>query len=127
MKKIVAIIMAIVVVGVVAFGLYRWFNDGVIDAGAIFASGILLSYLFNWINWGDHDGGVSKDELEQHIKTQSAKIGYFVLMVLAAVILFVSEGTGNFNEMTNLPLIILVALTFVVLPLTEFFYARKYK
>ena len=68
-----------------------------------------------------------KDEMDFHIMAQSARIGYFVLMVLASLILFISEGTGNFNQITNYPLLILVGLTFVILPITEFIYAKKFK
>jgi len=62
-----------------------------------------------------------------HIMAQSAKIGYFVLMILSALILFISEGTGDFSQINNYPLLLVVGLTFVILPITEFFYSRKYK
>lgn len=65
--------------------------------------------------------------MDMHIMAQSAKIGYFVLMILSALILFISEGTGDFSQINNYPLLLVVGLTFVILPITEFFYSRKYK
>ena len=58
---------------------------------------------------------------------KSAKVSYFVLMVLAAIILFVSEGVTKISDIDNYPLLIVVGLTFVTLPITEFFYIKKLK
>ncbi len=71
--------------------------------------------------------GGEKDELDRHIQTQSAKIGYYVLMVLSGIILFVSEGTGNLNNVDNYPLLLVVCLTFITVPVTEFIYSKRYK
>ncbi|KIL79110.1 hypothetical protein SD77_3911 [Bacillus badius] len=48
-------------------------------------------------------------------------------MILSGLILFISEGTGNFNEIDNYPLVIVVGLTFITVPITEFVYSKKYK
>jgi hypothetical protein len=112
---------------VVGFAIYKYVRFGAIDGGAVFFSFIALSYFFNWLNWGDHDGGGEKDELDKHIETQSAKIGYFVLMILAGLILFISEGVSNLNDIENYPLLIVVGLTFVTLPIIEFIFAKKFK
>ena len=100
---------------------------GIIDGGSIFFSFLALSYFFNWLNWGNHEGGGEKDELDRHIESQSAKIGYFVLMILSGLILFISDGVSNLLDIKNYPLLIVVGLTFVTLPITEFVYSRKYK
>lgn len=126
-KKIIvglAFALCCVLIGVT---LYRWIRFGTIDGGAIFFSCIALTYFFNALNWGDHEGKGGKDELAQHIKTQSAKIGYYVLMILSGLILFVSEGVSDLNAIKNYPLLIVVCLTFIIPPVVEFFYIRKYK
>lgn len=48
-------------------------------------------------------------------------------MILSGLILFISEGVTNLNDIENFPLLIVVGLTFVTLPITEFVYSRKYK
>lgn len=107
--------------------VYRWVRFGTIDGSSIFFSFLTLSYFLNSLNWGNHEGAKEKDELDRHIETQSAKIGYFVLMILSGLILFISEGVSNLNDIENYPLLIVVGLTFVTLPVTEFIYSRKYK
>ncbi|MGM0829067.1 MAG: hypothetical protein ACQEU4_12645 [Bacillota bacterium] len=126
-RKIIAVLAFIVFVILVGFAIYKYLRFGAIDGGAVFFSFIALSYFFNWLNWGDHDGGGEKDELDKHIETQSAKIGYFVLMILAGLILFISEGVSNLNDIENYPLLIVVGLTFVTLPIIEFIFSKKFK
>jgi hypothetical protein len=126
-KRIIAILSFVVFCTVSGFTLYRYVRFGTIDGGSIFFSFLSLSYLLNWVKWGDHEGGGEKDELDRHIQTESAKIGYFVLMVLASLILFISEGVSNLNEIENFPLLIVVCLTFITLPITEIIYSKKYK
>lgn len=126
-RKIIAVLTSIAFCTFLGMTLYKWIQYKTIDGGSIFFSFIALSYLFNWLNWGNHQGGGKKDELAKHIETQSAKIGYFVLMILSGLVLFISEDTQNLNEIKNFPLLIVVGLTFVTLPITEFVYSRKYK
>ncbi|WP_342540364.1 hypothetical protein MHI39_23815 [Heyndrickxia sp. FSL K6-6286] len=126
-KSIIAILVFIAFLSIVGFSLYKWVSFGTIDAAGIFFSFLALSYFFNWLNWGHHEGGGEKDELDRHIETQSAKIGYYVLMILSGLILFISEGTGNFKHINNYPLVVVVGLTFVTVPITEFIYSKKYK
>ncbi|MBM7602656.1 hypothetical protein JOC75_000626 [Metabacillus crassostreae] len=127
LKRFSIVLSSLLLIGTFVFGLIEWFRFEIINLNVIFAGCLSLSFLLNSITWGDMQGEHAKDELDMHIKTQSAKIGYFILMVLAILILVISEGAVNFNEMTNLPLGLLVCLTFTVLPLTEYFYSRKYK
>ncbi|WP_102273170.1 hypothetical protein [Cytobacillus massiliigabonensis] len=126
-RKVIAVLAFAVFCMLTGFTFYKWVRFGTIDGGSIFFSFLALSYFFNWLNWGSHDGGGEKDELDKHIETQSAKIGYFVLMILAAIILFISEGVSKLNDIENYPLLIVVGLTFVTLPITEFIYSRKFK
>ena len=124
-NKSVAAIVFLVFLIIAGYGIYQWIRFRHIDGAAILCSFIILSYLLNWINWGDHRGGGSnKDEEGRQIGMKSAKVSYFILMVLAAIILFVSEGVTKLSKIDNYPLLIVVGLTFVTLPITEFFYKR---
>ncbi|WRP07401.1 hypothetical protein U9J35_04325 [Rossellomorea aquimaris] len=126
-RKIIAVLAFIVFLILVGFVLYKYLRFGTIDGGAGFFSFVALAYFFNWLNGSEHDGGGEKDELDEHIKTQSAKIGYFVLMISAGLILFISEGTSSLNDIDNYPLLIVVGLTFVTLPFIEFIYSKKFR
>ncbi|WP_010095206.1 hypothetical protein [Ornithinibacillus scapharcae] len=126
-NKVLAIISFAVFLAVAGFTVYKWIEFNEINGGSILCSFILLAYFINLINWGHHDGGGKKDELDKHIETQSAKIGYFILLTLSALILFVSEGASNLNDIQNLPLLTVVGLAFVILPVIEFIMKKRYK
>ena len=85
-KSIISILVFIVFLSIIGFTLFKWVSFGTIDAAGIFFSFLALSYFFNWLNWGHHEGGGEKDELDKHIETQSVKIGYYVLMILSGLI-----------------------------------------
>ncbi|WP_404461167.1 hypothetical protein [Sutcliffiella horikoshii] len=127
LKKLSIILSGAMLVLVGGFGLFKWFQNGIVDLNAIFAGALALGFLFNSLTWGDMQGEKATDELDMHIKTQSAKIGYFVLMILALLILFISEGVVNFNEIKNIPLAVVVCLSLAVLPVTEFFYSKRFR
>lgn len=107
--------------------IYKFVRFNQIDGATLFFGFIALAYVFNSLTWGDLEGNKNKDELEQHIETQSSKISYYVLMILSGLVLFISEGVGNLSDIKNYPLLIVVGLTFVIQPLTAFIYLRKYK
>ncbi|OMC89607.1 hypothetical protein BK137_16115 [Viridibacillus arenosi] len=126
-KKIIVVLTFTLFCTLAGITIYRWVRLGTIDGGLIFFSFLSLAYFVNSLTWGSHEGPKEKDELDKHIETQSAKIGYFALMILSGLILFISEGATKFNDIENYPLLIVVGLTFVTLPITEFVYSRKYK
>lgn len=126
-KKIIVVLTFAVFCTIAGITLYKWVRFRTIDGGSLFFSFLALAYFFNSLNGGDPEGAVVEDELDQHIKTHSAKIGYYVLMIFSGLILFISEGVSNLNDIKNYPLLIVVGLTFVTLPIVEFVYSRKYK
>ncbi|MED1799719.1 hypothetical protein [Brevibacillus porteri] len=129
MKKFNVIVSSILLLAIAGHGGYRWARYEMLDVSTIIFGCIALSYLLNSITWGDYEGGKysESDELDKHIKTQSARIGYYALMVLSAAVLFLSEGVTALNDIQNIPLAVVVGLTFIVAPITEFFYSRKFR
>lgn len=126
-NKGITLIVFLAFLAIVGYGVYQWLRLDYIDGSAIFFSFLALSYLVNWITWGEHNGGGEKDEMDHHIEMKSAKVSYYVLMVLAALVLFISEGFADIKNIDNYPLLIVVGLTFITLPITEFFYSKKLK
>ena len=126
-KKWAAAIALLAFLAVAGYGMYQWLRFDVIDGVAILSSTILLMYLLNWLNWGDHNGASSEDKQKHQIETKSVKVSYYILMIAATIILFVSEGVTDIDALDNYPLILVVGLTFITLPLTEFIYLRKNK
>ncbi|MFD1019543.1 hypothetical protein [Thalassobacillus hwangdonensis] len=126
-KRFIAFLTFIVFVVIAGYTFYEWIRFGTINGSSIFFSFLALSYFLNWITWGEVEGRGEKDELDVHIKTQSTRISCFVLMFLSGLILFVSDGVTDLKDIDNYPLLIVVGLTFVTLPMTEFIYSKKYK
>ncbi|MBU9722760.1 MULTISPECIES: hypothetical protein [Bacillaceae] len=125
-KKIVVTIGSLFFIASIIAFFYNWLVNETIYSANILFSFILLSTVLNFLNMKEFDKNEA-DELDQHVKTQSARIGYYVLMILAGLILFISEGTSNLNDIENYPLLLVVGLTLIIQPITEFLYARKYK
>ncbi|MBK3494930.1 hypothetical protein JFL43_08655 [Viridibacillus sp. YIM B01967] len=125
-KKLVVVTFMIAIL-VVGYTIVKWIRFDSISISAIFFSFITVSYFLTALTWGNHTSKKGSDELGKHIKAQSSKIAYYVLMFATGAVLFISEGTQSFNQITNYPLMIVVGLTFVVLPMTEFIYSRKYR
>ncbi len=84
-----------------------------------------LSIFFHALNFRDPESGDKNEEMIHHIKSQSAKISYSVLVISAGLILFISEGVYNSNNIENIPLLTVVGLSIIVQPITEFLYSRK--
>lgn len=126
-KLIMLTLSMLVFCAIFGFTIYQWVSFQQLDGGSIFFLFVSLSFFLNILTWGKHDGSGENDKLDKHIETQSAKIGYFIVMIVSGLILFISEGTGDLNEIENIPLLSVVGLTLVILPFTEFVYSRKYK
>lgn len=126
-KRWAVIISLVTFSAILGKSVYDYVQFGKIDGAAIFFGFLTLSYFFNALTWGDFEGKKDKNEVEQDIDAQSSKIGYYILMVLSASILFISDGVGNLNEIKNFPLLIVVGLTFLVQPMTAFIYSKRYQ
>ncbi|MFD2655641.1 DUF2178 domain-containing protein [Gracilibacillus thailandensis] len=111
----------------VGFGLYKWIRFNMLDINTIFFIAIAIAYLFNSLNWGDMQGGDNEDELDKHISTQSAKISYFIVLIIAGITLFTTDFAVNFNDIENMPLLFVFCSSLIVLPITEYFFSKKFK
>jgi len=127
LKKVSIIVSTILLSLLIGYGGYKYFTTGEIGGNTIFVVSIAIAYLFNSLTWGNPQGKEKKDELDLHIIAQSAKIAYVVLMILSVTILIASGRVLNLNDINNIPLLLVVCLSFVVWPVTEFFYGRRYK
>jgi len=109
------------------FTISTWVRFNTINQYGVFATCLAWSFFFNTLTWGNHQGPEEKDELDKHIEKESARISYYIVLVVAAILLFLSDGTGNFAELTNYPLLFIVGIMIFLLPMVEFFYSKKYK
>lgn len=125
-KKISVIIAGIMFCIALGLALYSWIHSKTIYPSSILIIFVTLSLFLNLLNMKEVEG-YENDELNNHIKTHSARISYIVLTIIAGLILFISEGVFNTNQIENIPLLIVVGLTLVVQPITEFLYSRKFK
>lgn len=100
----------------------EWFNSHVVDGKFLFFSFFFLHFILKYFTWGRiYENEEEDDELDKHIQAQSSKISYYILMVSSIAILYF------FSDSKNYPLIVTVGLILITLPLTEFFYSKKYK
>jgi hypothetical protein len=109
------------------FTISEWIRFETINQYGVFATCLAWSFFFNTLTWGNHEGPAEKDELDEHIQKESARISYYIVLVAALILLFVSDGTGNFSELTNYPLLFIVGMMIFLLPMVEFLYSKKYK
>ena len=128
--KRVSVIGSLVVILVIGgFGLYEWMTKEIITASTIFFVALGIGFFFQSITWGEIDGKNEgdKDEREKQITLISAKISYYVLLVLMFIVLFASEGLKELDEIENIPLVIVFALAWITMPVTEFIVSKKYR
>ncbi|WP_280771623.1 hypothetical protein [Salipaludibacillus daqingensis] len=124
-KKIFVFITFISLLVVIGLSLYAWIQLKSFYPASILMLFVNLSIFFHALNFRDPESGDKNEEMIHHIKSQSAKISYSVLVISAGLILFISEGVYNSNNIENIPLLTVVGLSIIVQPITEFLYSRK--
>jgi len=117
-KKLTYTVCTIALVAIITFGLYEWLVNGRVRPDAFFAASIVLAYLFNYIANGETDIR-DEDEREAYLSKRAAGISYFILVISIGGILFVTEGTGLFTELENIPLVIAFSISIVMYPLVR--------
>ncbi len=81
------------------------------------------------MTWGELDGKNEgeKDEMEKQITYISAKISYYVLLVMMIIVLIVSERVTAMNDIKNIPLVIVIVIAWITMPVTEFIVSKRYR
>lgn len=93
----------------------------------VLSVGILLSLYLTTTTWGTKaraDGILREEELGKKITEESSKVSYRILTLFIFLALLVDV---QLHEEANLFLLLLLATSFVVLPLTQWLYIRKYE
>ncbi|WP_377864982.1 hypothetical protein [Bacillus sp. R86525] len=98
----------ILIMGLLAL---EWYQKQQLSITTLFVATLILQSLFmKRILKGKKENDHFIDEMFLHIRQKSLSICCFIMYVLTVGILFISEGTWNFNHMHNKPLIFLVFL-----------------
>lgn len=126
-RKIGAALFGIATLVIIGFTIYKLIVGKEVGFNEILAISSLLMMYFSAITWGtkeSKDGILQEEELGQRITEKSAKISYFVLLVL----IFVAVTADQFvNGTSNIFLLLILGLGMIVLPFVEFLVARKYQ
>jgi len=112
---------------IVGFTIYKWIVGDTVGFNEIMSCAIVLTSLLSAITWGSReegDGPAQDDELGQHITHKSAKISYFVILVLLLLALVADKWIFGRENMT---LLLVFALSMIVLPLTEWIVSKQYR
>ncbi len=111
------------IIPIVMFGytIYQWLNNSTVDLASLLFGSFILSIILGYSNKITSDSNSNQDELSDYIKNYSSRLSYYILMAFGFIILFFSEGTGSLENLTNIPLVILLCLFVITKPTVEFF------
>ncbi|MDF9495376.1 hypothetical protein CN387_31150 [Bacillus cereus] len=113
----------ILIMGLLAL---EWYQKQQLSITTLFVATLILQSLFmKRILKGKKENDHFIDEMFLHIRQKSLSICCFIMYVLTVGILFISEGTWNFNHMHNKPLIFLVFLYPIVYQIIHMFVRRR--
>ncbi|UHA74697.1 hypothetical protein [Paenibacillus sp. 481] len=126
-RKVGSIIMGTATLIVIGYAIYRGLTGNEIGFNEVFSIAAILSIFLSSITWGskqEKDGILQEEELGQRITEKSSKLSYLLLtiFILGAV------GLDTYiNGTVNMFLLALLGLSVILLPIVEFFYARRYQ
>ncbi|WP_329767614.1 hypothetical protein [Bacillus nitratireducens] len=113
----------ILIMGLLAL---EWYQKQQLSITTLFVATLILQSLFmKRILKSKKENDHFIDEMFLHIRQKSLAICCFIMYVLTVGILFISEGTWNFNHMHNKPLIFLVFLYPIVYQISHMFVGRR--
>ena len=113
----------ILIMGLLAL---EWYQKQQLSITTLFVATLILQSLFmKRILKDKKENDHFIDEMFLHIRQKSLSICCFIMYVLTVDILFISEGTWNFNHMHNKPLIFLVFLYPVIYQISHIFVMRR--
>lgn len=126
-KKIGAFLFGAATLVIISYTIYKIIVGKEVGFNEIITISSLLMIFLSTITWGskeDQDGILQEEELGQKITEESSKISYYILLLL---ILTAVIADKFINGTTNIFLLILLGLAMVILPLVEYFIAKKYQ
>ncbi|WP_051330792.1 hypothetical protein [Aneurinibacillus terranovensis] len=87
----------------------------------------LLMFFMRFITWG-MDRKAEMDEMGRRINYQSAKISYFLLIVILFILWIMDRLVFvRKDDLGNMTLFFALCISLVLLPTVEFFLSRRYK
>lgn len=126
-RQMIGVIVGLATLIVVGFTIYKLIAGTNVGINEVSSIGGLLILFFSTITWGtkeEKDGILQEEELGQRITEKASKISYFLLTIFifgTVVADYLINGT------INIFLLILLGLSMITLPITEFFISRKYQ
>ncbi|WP_208586160.1 hypothetical protein [Gracilibacillus suaedae] len=127
-KRIIAgLIVGITALVIIGFTVYKVFTGKDVGFNEIISIAIVMSMFFSTITWGtkeDNDGIFQDEELGKKITEKSSKISYFLLMLFLLGAVMADELV---NGTINIFLLLVLGLSMITLPFTEYLVAKKYE
>lgn len=127
MRKFGAVLFGVVTIAVTGFTIYKVSIGETVGFNEIFIISLLFMIFLSAITWGtkkNKDGIVLEEELGQRITEKSAKISYYILIVVIFGAIFADK---LINETINIFLLLILGIAMVLLPFVEHLVARKYQ
>ncbi len=125
-KLIGGIISGIAVLAIVCYNLFKYVQGQQLGFSDLISIPIVLMFFFNTISWNSAED--QRDELGQFITFKSAKISYFVLMLIILLIfLFVEVPFYSNQPIKNMPLFLVLCASTVILPAVEYIVCRRFR
>ncbi|KAF6689431.1 hypothetical protein COD82_26130 [Bacillus cereus] len=126
MKNGINILFTIFYILIIGLLALEWYQKQQLSITTLFVATLILQSLFmKRILKDKKENDHFIDEMFLHIRQKSLSICCFIMYVLTVDILFISEGTWNFNHMHNKPLIFLVFLYPVIYQISHIFVMRR--
>lgn len=126
-RKIGAIIIGLAALIVIIYTIYKVLAGQEVGFNEIIVIATLVMMFFSAITWGnkwEKDGIYQDEELGQRITEKSAKISYFILLVVILLAVGLDQWV---NGTVNMFLLAVLGLGMIILPMVEYFVARKYQ
>jgi|OM-RGC.v1.027318308 nicotinamide riboside transporter PnuC len=122
-KLVTCIIISLVILG---YTFYKWLANEHIGKNELFSITFILSTLFSTLTWSPtrQEGITEDEELGRYIILRSTKISYFVLVFSILIIFIIEELVFKIE---NMALLLVLCLSLIILPCTEYLIAKKYR
>ncbi|WP_137743957.1 hypothetical protein [Robertmurraya siralis] len=126
-RKIGAVVIGTATLIVIGYTIFNIITGKAVGFQEVIVIGTLLMMFLSTITWGnkeEKDGILIEEELGQRITEKSSKISYFILLFLILIAVAADEIV---NGTINVFLLAILGLAMILLPLVEFFVAKKFQ